>query len=64
LEVDALRGRVTLTKPRLPRFLDCLEIERLPVGTERLDLRFTRHPDDVGVAVLTPQTPVEVTVIK
>jgi len=64
LEVDALRGRVTLRKPRLPRFLDHLEIERLRVGAERLDLRFTRHPDDVGVAVLSSQTPLEVTVIK
>jgi glycogen debranching enzyme len=64
LEVDALCGRVTLRKPRLPRFLDRLDVERLRVGSERLDLRFTRHRDDVGVAVLTSQTPLEVTVIK
>jgi glycogen debranching enzyme len=64
LEVDAVGGRVTLRKPRLPALVDRLDIERLRVGAERLDLRFTRHPDDVGVAVLTANTPVDVIVIK
>ncbi|HKO90608.1 MAG TPA: glycogen debranching N-terminal domain-containing protein [Polyangiaceae bacterium] len=64
LGVDALRGRVTLRDPRLPAFIEVLDIERLRVGNERIDLRLIRHADHVGVTVLNQNTGVDAVVIK
>jgi glycogen debranching enzyme len=64
VELDANARRLTLRKPVLPGFIDWLEIRRLLVGTERVDVRLVRHPEDVGVIVLTPSSGVEVVIIK
>jgi glycogen debranching enzyme len=62
--LDATQGRLTLRHPVLPACIDWLEIRRLSVGTERIDVRLVRHPEDVGVTVLNPNASVEVLIIK
>jgi glycogen debranching enzyme len=64
LEVDAAARRLTLRNPILPAFIDTLEIRRLRVGKERVDLRLVRHPEDVGVTVLGAHSSTDVVVIK
>ncbi|HWO07816.1 MAG TPA: amylo-alpha-1,6-glucosidase, partial [Polyangiaceae bacterium] len=64
VELDAISRRVTLRHPVLPGSLDWLEIRRLLVGYERIDLRLVRHPEDVGVTVQNPGSGVEVVIIK
>ena len=64
LEIDALVPRLTLRSPRLPDFVDRLDIERLKVGANSVDLRLIRHPDDVGVSVLRTSAPLDVVVVK
>jgi glycogen debranching enzyme len=64
IELDANARRVTLRHPVLPRSIDWLEIRRLWVGDERIDLRLVHHPEDVGVTVQNPGTGVQVVIIK
>jgi glycogen debranching enzyme len=64
LELDANSRRITLRHPVLPAFIDWLEIRRLRVGGDRIDIRLVRHPEDVGVTVLNPRAGVEVVIIK
>jgi len=64
IELDANSRRVTLRHPVLPRSIDWLEIRRLWVGDERIDLRLVHHPEDVGVTVQNPGTGVQVVIIK
>jgi glycogen debranching enzyme len=64
LEIDARQRRLTLRYPLLPSFIDTIELRRLRVGAERIDLRLVRYPEDVGVTVLNPHVPVDVVVIK
>jgi glycogen debranching enzyme len=64
LEVDAVARRLTLRNPLLPAFIDTLEIRRLRVADERIDLRLVRHPEDVGVSVLGTHASIDVVVIK
>jgi glycogen debranching enzyme len=64
VELDAIASRLTLRHPVLPAFIDWLEIRRLPVGTQRIDVRLVRYPEDVGVTVLNPSPGVEVVIIK
>jgi glycogen debranching enzyme len=46
LRADATRGRLRAIRPRLPRFLDWLELANVPVGAACVDLRFERTGDD------------------
>jgi glycogen debranching enzyme len=64
VELDANSRRVTLRRPVLPAFIDWLEIRRLLVGNQRVDIRLVRYPEDVGVTVLNPSSGVEVIIIK
>lgn len=64
VSLDATASRLTLRHPVLPAFIDWLEIRRLTVGTQRIDVRLVRHPEDVGVTVLNPSAGVEVHIIK
>jgi glycogen debranching enzyme len=64
VELDASSRRLTLRHPILPSFIDWLEIRRLLVGGDRIDIRLVRHPEDVGVTVLNPRAGVEVVIIK
>ena len=64
IELDANSRRLTLRHPVLPRSIDWLEIRRLWVGDERIDVRLVHHPEDVGVTVQNPGTGVQVVIIK
>ncbi len=64
LETNAEKKRVVFNRPRLPDFIDTLEIRRLRVGNERVDLRLVRHPEDVGVNVLDAKSTIDVSVVK
>lgn len=64
IETDAAGQRLTLRHPILPGFIDTLEIRRLAVGNQRVDLRLVRHPEDVGVTASNMTAPIDVVVIK
>jgi glycogen debranching enzyme len=64
IELDATSRRVTLRHPVLPRSIDWLEIRRLWIGDQRIDLRLIHHPEDVGVTVQNPGDGVQVVIIK
>jgi glycogen debranching enzyme len=52
LRANALEGCLRIVHPRLPGWLDWLELRGVPVGRDRVDLRFTRngHADaDISV---------------
>jgi len=65
LDVDGLRGQVTFSNPMLPDFLDVLQIEDLPVGPARVDLRVHRYADGAaGIDVVRRSGPVSVSIHK
>jgi glycogen debranching enzyme len=64
LETNAEQKRVVFRRPRLPDCLDTLEIRRLRVGNEQVDLRLVRQLEDVGVSVLDAKSRVHVSVVK
>jgi glycogen debranching enzyme len=51
LEIDAPGGRLALQAPRLPEFIDSMEIRRVAVGEHTADLRLQRYGKHVGVDV-------------
>jgi glycogen debranching enzyme len=51
LEVNAQRGEIALHSPRLPNFIDSMEIVRLGVGPHTADLRLQRYGKHVGIDV-------------
>jgi glycogen debranching enzyme len=51
LEVSAQRGEISLQAPRLPAFIDSMEILRLGVGSRTADLRLQRYGKHVGIDV-------------
>jgi glycogen debranching enzyme len=64
LSIDAPARRVTFARPALPPFLDQIRIERLVVGSARLDLLVERHRHDVSVRALKRTGDVEIILIK
>lgn len=50
-------------RPRLPVWIDTLEIRDLPVGEARIDLALRRHENDVSVNVLRQSAPLQVAVL-
>lgn len=64
LYVDGRRRVVKLHNPRLPEFLDTLQICRLRVGGGEVDLKLERYRNDVGVQVVRRTGDVEVLVVK
>jgi glycogen debranching enzyme len=63
LEIDAANSRLNLRRPRLPAFIDWLQIRRLQVGDSRLDLLFRRQETSVAVSLLSRQGDAEVEVM-
>ena len=51
LEVSAQRGEIALQAPRLPAFIDSMEILHLSVGHRSADLRLQRYGKHVGIDV-------------
>jgi glycogen debranching enzyme len=50
LRPDALNGRLRVVRPRLPRWVGRLSLERLRVGDAQVDLRFERAGNQVVLA--------------
>jgi glycogen debranching enzyme len=64
IETDAVKQRLVLRHPILPGFIDTLEIRRLAVGNQHVDLRLVRYPEDVGVTASNMTAPIDVVVVK
>ena len=64
LHIDAVSSRLTFTRAELPRSLDWLQMSNLQIGEARVDLRFERHPYDVGITVLRREGRVEIITVK
>ncbi|HEX3758042.1 MAG TPA: glycogen debranching N-terminal domain-containing protein [Kofleriaceae bacterium] len=64
LDVDALRAQIVFDRPILPPGLDQLTIRQLACGAARVDLVIERHPNDVGVYLLSRDGDVGVVVTK
>ncbi|MGZ5847391.1 MAG: amylo-alpha-1,6-glucosidase, partial [Ramlibacter sp.] len=62
LQLDAQRGEIALHAPRLPEFIDSMEIRRLGVGPHTADLRLQRYGKHVGVDVARKQGDLDVRV--
>jgi glycogen debranching enzyme len=45
IEIDAPKSRVSIANPQLPRKVERLDIESLPVGESLVDLRFVRDAE-------------------
>jgi glycogen debranching enzyme len=52
LEFDVQRGEIRLCNPRLPAFLNEVVLRELRLGSSSVDLRVSRHGDDVSLEVL------------
>jgi glycogen debranching enzyme len=62
LEIDGVRGRISLIRPALPPFLNDIEITDLRVGASVVDLHLARHGDDVSAKVLRREGELEILV--
>jgi hypothetical protein len=52
LRANALESKLRILRPTLPEGVDWLEMHNVPVGSARLDLRFTREgPPEDALAV-------------
>ncbi|HEV3158571.1 MAG TPA: amylo-alpha-1,6-glucosidase [Xanthobacteraceae bacterium] len=63
LEFDAQRGEIRLRNPRLPVFLNEVVLRDLQLGQSSVDLRVTRHADDVSLEVLRTRGQVQVSIV-
>lgn len=64
LHIDGAGGKLVFSAPLLPAFLEEVRIKRLRVGRGTVDVRLTRHDDDVGINVLRREGEVSVLVAK
>lgn len=62
LEIDAVAAELRFHAPRLPEYLDWLEVRDLTVGSGRVDLLLQRYHHNVGVEVLRKEGNVSVRV--
>ncbi len=62
LNCDFAAGEIRFEKPVLPAFVDHLCISRLKLGDGEVDVRLSRHEQDVGVNVLRRKGGVKVVV--
>ncbi|HYD75056.1 glycogen debranching N-terminal domain-containing protein [Ramlibacter sp.] len=62
LEVDAQQRAITMQSPRLPEFIETMDIRQLGVGEHCVDLRLHRYGQHVGIDVLRKQGDVAVRV--
>ena len=64
MTVDALDGELRFRFPRLPAYLNELELRDLRVGAARLDLHLQRYEDGIGINVTRRDGDVKVVVTK
>jgi glycogen debranching enzyme len=63
LEFDAARSEIRLRNPRLPSFLNEVTLRHLRLGPSTVDLRITRHGDDVSLEVLRGHGKIQVSIV-
>jgi glycogen debranching enzyme len=63
LEFDAERSEIRLRNPRLPAFLNEVTLRQLQLGTSTVDLRITRHGEDVSLEVLRRRGKIQVSIV-
>ncbi len=57
------RCEIRLRNPRLPAFLDEVILRQLQLGPSTVDLRITRHGDDVSLEVLRRRGKIQVSIV-
>ena len=63
LEFDAERGEIRLRNPRLPAFLNEVVLRELRLGPSSVDLRVSRHGDEVSLEVLRTRGRIQVSIV-
>jgi glycogen debranching enzyme len=63
LEFDEQRCEIRLRNPRLPVFLNEVVLRDLQLGQSSVDLRVTRHDDDVSLEVLRTRGQIQVSIV-
>jgi len=63
LEFDAGRGEIRLRNPRLPAFLNEVVLRELRLGPSSVDLRVSRHGDEVSLEVLRTRGRIQVSIV-
>jgi glycogen debranching enzyme len=63
LEFDAERNEIRLRNPHLPPFLNEVTLRHLQLGHSTVDLRITRHGDDVSLEVLRRRGKIQVSIV-
>jgi glycogen debranching enzyme len=63
LEFDAGRGEIRLRNPCLPAFLNEVVLRGLRLGPSSVDLRVSRHGDDVSLEVLRTRGQIQVSIV-
>jgi glycogen debranching enzyme len=63
LEFDAARGEIRLRNPRLPAFLNEVVLRDLQLGPSSVDLRVSRHGDEVSLEVLRTRGRIQVSIV-
>ena len=63
LDIDAPAGQVSFHAPRLPAFLDRIELRELRIGEASVDLLLQRYHHNVGVEVIRKRGDVALQVI-
>ena len=63
LEFDAARGEIRLRNPRLPEFLNEVVLRDLRLGPSSVDLRVSRHGDEVSLEVMRTRGQIQVSIV-
>jgi len=63
LEFDAAHSEIRLRNPHLPAFLNEVILRQLQLGSSTVDLRITRHDDDVSLEVLRRRGKIQVSIV-
>ncbi len=63
LEFDAQRGEIRLRNPRLPGFLSEVVLRELQLGPSTVDLRVSRHGEEVSLQVLRTRGRIQVSIV-
>jgi glycogen debranching enzyme len=63
LEFDVDRNEIRLRNPHLPSFLNEVILRHLQLGQSTVDLRITRHGDDVSLEVLRRRGKIQVSIV-
>jgi glycogen debranching enzyme len=63
LEFDEKRCEIRLRNPRLPAFLNEVVLRDLRLGASSVDLRVSRHNDDVSLEVLRTRGQIQVSIV-